>query len=325
MQILVTGGAGFIGSHIVDAYIEAGHRVVVIDDLSSGKAENLDPNAAFYQLDIRSPGVARIFEIHRPEVVSHHAAQMDVRYSVKDPGHDAQINILGTLNILEQCRRYEVRGCILASSGGAIYGEHDYLPTPEECAHQPLSPYGVGKLAAEHYLRLYEETFQIKGLVLRYANVYGPRQNPHGEAGVVAIFCQAMLQGKPLVVNGDGEQTRDYVYIKDVVKANLLALDHLLTSALRFQIRILNIGTGIETSVNSILEKLSKASGRRATHRNAPCRPEEQRRSALDSKRAQELLGWSPEVPLDEGLSRTFSWYEKRFHRIMTAEKGAQG
>lgn len=312
MRIVVTGGAGFIASHLVDACIEAGHSVVVIDDLSSGRVENLNPRAAFYQLDIRSPEVAQVFEIHQPDVVSHHAAQMDVRRSVKDPRHDADVNILGTLNILEQARRYGVGGCIFASTGGAVYGEHDGLPTPEECRSRPVSPYGVGKLAAEHYLRFYEETFGIRGLALRYANVYGPRQSPHGEAGVVAIFCQAILEGRPLVVNGDGEQTRDYIHIKDIVAANLLALDHLFTSPLRFENRIFNIGSGVETSVNLLVEKLANASGRRPEHRHGPPRAGEQRRSALDFKRARDVLGWKPEVPLDEGLSWTFSWFEER-------------
>ncbi len=312
MRILVTGGAGFIGSHVVDACIETGHSVVVIDDLSSGNVENINSRATFYQLDIGSPEVARVFEVHRPEMVNHHAAQMDVRSSTKDPGRDATINVLGTLNILEQCKRYGVRGCIFASTGGAIYGDHVTLPTPEECRPQPLSPYGVGKLAGEHYLRFYEQSYQIRGLVLRYSNVYGPRQNPHGEAGVVAIFCQAILEGSPLVVNGNGEQTRDYVYVKDVVIANLLALDHLFASPLPFESRIFNIGTGIQTSVNALVEKLSRVSGRSLAHCHGPARAGEQCRSALDCKRAREGLGWMPKVTVDEGLSQTLSWCKER-------------
>ena len=217
MKILVTGGAGFIGSHVVDAYVEAGHDVVVVDDLSSGKPENVNAKAKLVQMDIRDAGFERVVAEHRIEVISHHAAQMDVRRSVADPAFDASINVLGGLNVLEAARKQGVVKFIFASTGGAIYGEQEYFPADEQHPLRPLSPYGITKLATEKYLYFYKEVHGLNSVILRYANVYGPRQNPHGEAGVVAIFCSKILEGQQPVINGNGKQTRDYTFVGDFV------------------------------------------------------------------------------------------------------------
>jgi len=226
MKILVTGGAGFIGSHVVDAYLELGHEVVVVDNLSSGSIENLNPKAKFYEMDIRDSDIEDLFKNEKPDVVNHHAAQMDVRKSVEDPIYDADVNIIGSLNLLQNCIKYGVKKFIFASTGGAIYGEQDYFPADEEHPTRPLSPYGVAKLTVEKYLYFYKEVHGLNYVVLRYANIYGPRQNPHGEAGVVAIFTSKMLKGEQPVINGDGFQTRDYTFVGDVVRANVLALSY---------------------------------------------------------------------------------------------------
>jgi UDP-glucose 4-epimerase len=226
MKILVTGGAGFIGSHVVDAYLELGHEVVVVDNLSSGSIENLNPKAKFYKMDIRDSDIEDLFKNEKPDIVNHHAAQMDVRKSVEDPIYDADVNIIGSLNLLQNCIRYGVKKFIFASTGGAIYGEQDYFPADEEHPTRPLSPYGVAKLTVEKYLYFYKEVHGLNYVVLRYANIYGPRQNPHGEAGVVAIFTSKMLKGEQPVINGDGFQTRDYTFVGDVVRANVLALNY---------------------------------------------------------------------------------------------------
>jgi UDP-glucose 4-epimerase len=299
MKVLVTGGAGFIGSHVVDRLIAAGHRVAVVDNLVAGRREFLNPAAKLYAMDIRSPRLAEVFEAERPEVVNHHAAQAEVRRSVADPALDATINVLGSLNLLACCRRFGVGRVIYAASGGAEYGDTAVIPTPEDHPTRPTSPYGVSKLTVEHYLACWEVLHGIKGLALRYANVYGPRQNPLGEAGVVAIFAYRLLAGGPAVVNGDGKQTRDYVYVEDVAEANLLALEHgSVTGAL-------NIGTGLETSVLELFERLQAAGGVRGEARHGPPKPGEQRRSALDITLAKRLLGWTPRITLDEGLRRT--------------------
>lgn len=227
MRVLVTGGAGFIGSHIVDALIAEGHHVVVVDDLSSGKLENLNPAARFYHLDICSPELEKVFRDEKIDMVNHHAAQIDVRRSVADPLEDARINIQGLLNVLENCRRYNVQGVVFASSGGVVYGEPQVLPVPEDYPKGPLSPYGVSKLSSEFYLYCFAQVLGLPYIALRYGNVYGPRQDPHGEAGVVAIFGLKMLAGETPVIYGDGEQLRDYVYVGDVVQANLLAMQRL--------------------------------------------------------------------------------------------------
>lgn len=305
MKVLVTGGAGFIASNIVDAMIEAGHEVLVIDDLSSGKRENLNPKAKFYELDIRNPAVADLFASERPEVMCHHAAQMDVRKSVADPVFDAQVNLVGLLNLLENGRRNGLRRVLFASTGGAIYGEQDVFPCPETHKTEPMSPYGVAKLASERYLHFYHVQYGLSWAALRYANVYGPRQNPHGEAGVVAIFTEKLLRGEEPVINGDGKQSRDYVYIGDLVRANLLALTSDYSGPL-------NLGNGVETDVNELFHLLKKLCGSSAPERHGPAKPGEQRRSVIDSSLAARILGWKPEVRLEDGLRETVEYIRRR-------------
>ncbi|MDO8633621.1 MAG: NAD-dependent epimerase/dehydratase family protein [Candidatus Wildermuthbacteria bacterium] len=294
MKILVTGGAGFIGSHIVDALIQKGHRVFVVDNLSTGFRKNLNPKASFYKVDIRSPKLESIFQKEKPEVVFHFAAQIDLRKSVVNPLEDADINIIGSLNVLENCRKYKAKKVIFASSGGVMYGQASVLPTPETYPNCPLSPYGVAKLAVEQYLAV----FGIPFVVLRFANVFGPRQNSKGEAGVVAIFADAMLQKKRPVVFGSGSQTRDFVYVKDAVEASVLALKKQAAG-------ICNLGTRKETSVNEIVKQLKELTGFKGSARKAPAKTGEVQRSCLQSKRARRVLGWRPRYGLREGLKKT--------------------
>jgi len=305
MKVLVTGGAGFIGSHVVDALVAAGHDVVVVDDLSTGHRENLNPNARFVELDVTDPRLVELIRDERPAAVSHHAAQMDVRRSVADPLFDARTNILGTINLLEGARRANVRRVLFVSSGGAVYGEQEIFPAPETHPTNPVSPYGVSKRAGELYAFFYQAEYHIPFVALRYANVYGPRQDPHGEAGVVAIFTGRMLRGEPVTVNGDGRQTRDYVYVEDVARANLLALASRATGPF-------NVGTGIETDVNTLARLLLAAAGSRSEIRHGEAKPGEQRRSVVDARRAAAELGWRPEVTLEEGLRRTVAWFRQR-------------
>ncbi|MDZ7315004.1 MAG: SDR family oxidoreductase [candidate division KSB1 bacterium] len=302
MKILVTGGAGFIGSHVVDAYLRLGHEVVVIDNLSTGRKSNLNPSARFIQADICDLQLAELFTAERFDLVNHHAAQMDVRLSVADPIFDAQTNIIGTLNILQNCIRTGVKKVIFASSGGVVYGEQDYFPADENHPQRPYCPYGVAKLTGEKYLFFYRLTYGLQYTAFRYANVYGPRQNPHGEAGVVAIFLQKLLRGEQPIINGDGGQTRDFVYIDDVVAANIAAL----TDA---DGEILNIGTGIETSVNELYDLLMRLCDSKIAAKYGPAKAGEQRRSVLDVRRAAEVLGWRPRVSLEEGLARTIEFF----------------
>jgi UDP-glucose 4-epimerase len=304
MTILVTGGAGFIGSHVVDAYIAQGHDVIVVDDLSSGSKQNLHPKAKFYQMDILDENVERVFREHSIDVMNHHAAQMDVRRSVADPKFDARVNILGGLNLLETARKHSVKKVIFASTGGAIYGEQDYFPADEEHPTRPLSPYGITKLATEKYLYFYKEVHGIDYVVLRYANVYGPRQNPHGEAGVVAIFAQKMLKGEQPIINGDGRQTRDYTYVADVVRANVLALSY--SSSNTF-----NVGTGIETDVNTLFHQLKSYLNPHCAERHGPAKPGEQLRSVISYAKIHQHLGWRPEVSLAEGLRQTAEYFRQ--------------
>ncbi|MCX6134132.1 MAG: NAD-dependent epimerase/dehydratase family protein [Ignavibacteriales bacterium] len=303
MNILVTGGAGFIGSHVVDAYIKEGHRVIVIDDLSSGVRENVNPRAEFYQLDIRSPEVEQVFQRSPIDVVNHHAAQMDVRRSVADPKFDASVNVLGGLNIFEAARQYGVKKIIFSSTGGAIYGEQDYFPADEEHPVRPLSPYGITKLVTEKYLFYYKVVHGIDHVVLRYANVYGPRQNPHGEAGVVAIFAKKLLQGESPVINGDGNQTRDYTFVGDVVRGSILALDYKGSN-------IFNIGTGIETDVNELFGVLRGWLNPNSAENHGPGKQGEQRRSVISYKKIERELGWKPTVGLSEGLRVTAEYFK---------------
>jgi UDP-glucose 4-epimerase len=302
MRILVTGGAGFIASHVADAFIAAGHEVSILDDLSSGRRENLNPKARFYQLDVQDAAVAEVFRRERPEVLCHHAAQMDVRRSVADPIFDARVNILGLVNLMENGRQHGLKRVLFSSTGGAIYGEQETFPAPETHKTEPVSPYGVAKLASERYLFFYFVTYGIPYAALRYANVFGPRQNPHGEAGVVAIFCEKLLRGEQPVINGDGTQTRDYVYVGDLVRANLAALDSDFVGAV-------NLGTGIETDVNAIFRLLARLCDSSAPECHGPAKPGEQRRSVIDNGLARRVLGWQPQVSLEEGLRQTVSFF----------------
>lgn len=305
MKVLVTGGAGFIGSHIVDALIENGMEAVILDNLSTGRRENINPKAAFHQADIRDKAISEIFSKERPDVVCHHAAQVSVRNSVADPCDDADINIRGSINLMEACRISGVRKVVFASSGGAIYGEQEAFPATESHPTRPLSPYGAAKLSFEFYLNYYKEVYGIPYVALRYSNVYGPRQDPHGEAGVVAIFCGLMLKGETPTINGDGGQTRDYVYVKDVVSANLAAIQKDATGGF-------NIGTGLETSVNGLYELIKKKTGYAGTSRNAPAKTGEQYRSVLDASLAGSRLGWSPSKALEDGIDETVSYFRGR-------------
>jgi UDP-glucose 4-epimerase len=308
MKILVTGGAGFIGSHVVDAFVDAGHTVLIADDLSTGHRENLNPKARFHHVDVGSREAAELIRDERPDVISHHAAQMDVRRSVADPIFDARTNILGTINLLEAARQAGTKRFLFVSSGGAAYGEQEVYPAPETHPTNPVSPYGVSKRSGELYAFFYQAEYGLPFVALRYANVYGPRQDPHGEAGVVAIFSGKMLRGEPVVVNGDGLQTRDYVFVGDVARANLLALAGDATGPF-------NIGTSVETDVNTLARLLIEASKSRSEVRHGPAKSGEQRRSVIDCRRAAELLGWRPEVSIADGLARTVEWFRARSGR----------
>jgi UDP-glucose 4-epimerase len=299
MRILVTGGAGFIGSHVVETYLEDGHDIVVVDDLSSGHPSNLAPAAKFYEFDIASPELFSVFERERPDIVSHHAAHVSVRRSVSDPVRDARINVLGSLNVLECARQSGTQRVIYASSGGAVYGEPDSLPCDENHAVHPICPYGVSKHAVEHYLAMYSANYGLDYIVLRYGNVYGPRQDPMGEAGVVAIFAGQMLKGEQVVINGDGEQERDFVYVGDCAEANRRALTTSRANT------IYNLGTGVGTSVNHIFTALQTITGYRHSPVYGPAMLGETRRIYLDTSKAARALGWSPKVTLEEGLERT--------------------
>ena len=302
-RILVTGGAGFIASHVADAYIRLGNEVAVIDDLSTGDRALLPPEAAFFEGDIRnSKFVETVFMEFKPAILNHHAAQMDVRRSVADPRFDAEVNILGSLNLLGACVRHDTKRVIFASTGGAAYGEQVHFPADELHPADPVSPYGVAKIAVEKYLRAFHEMHGIGFTALRYANVYGPRQNPFGEAGVVAIFTHCLLQRKEPLINGDGLQTRDYIYIGDVVAANLAALDGPETI-------VVNIGSGKESTVLDIYKGLVEAVGWGGEENHGPAKPGEQARSVIDPLKAWETWGWRLQVPLEEGLKRTVRYF----------------
>ncbi|MEW6298998.1 MAG: NAD-dependent epimerase/dehydratase family protein [Thermodesulfobacteriota bacterium] len=307
MRILVTGGAGFIGSHVVDAYIEAGHEVFVVDDLSTGKREHVHPLAHFVRADIQDAAVRQLMVREKIEVLNHHAAQMDVRRSVADPLFDARVNILGLLNVLEGAREAGTKKVLFASSGGTVYGEQETFPAPEDHPTRPISPYGVSKRAGEHYLYFYRVQYGMPYIALRYANVYGPRQDPHGEAGVVAIFTLRLLSGAQPVINGDGKQTRDYVFVGDVARANLAALDAAYTGPL-------NVGTGIETDVNQLFQSLRALTNPAVPEAHGPAKPGEQRRSVLAWDRAAAVLGWRPQVGLADGLQQTVAYFRTRQH-----------
>lgn len=297
-KVCVTGGAGFIGSHVAEAFLARGFEVLIVDDLSTGRKENLPARARFFQLDICSPQAAQLLGDEKVELLVHHAAQMDVRRSVADPLVDAQVNILGTLNLLESGRRAHLKQVIFASTGGAIYGEQEAFPATEEHPLRPVSPYGVSKLAGERYLYYYWHEHGLAATCLRYANVYGPRQNPHGEAGVVAIFLHRLLSRQDCVINGDGQQTRDYVYVGDVVAANLAVVG--LPG-----FHVYNVGTGRETSVLQLYRLLAQTLGMAKPPIHGPEKPGEQRRSCISSQRLLAEVGVAPQVPLEEGLKLT--------------------
>jgi len=298
VKVLVTGGAGFIGSHLVDRLIQEGHEVVVVDNLLTGKRRNLNKEARFYKQDVQSSRLERVFSRERP-------AQVDLRRSVEDPIFDAQVNILGTLNVLQQAVKYGTRKVIFASSGGAIYGEQDIFPAPESHPIRPLSPYGISKLNGEQYLAYYQRVSGIQHVILRYSNVYGPRQDPEGEAGVVAIFMGKMLAGEQPIINGNGRQTRDFVFVDDVVEANLAAMGKEVQG-------IYNVGTAEETSINDLFRLLVELTNAGCKELHGPAKKGEQARSVVDISRIRQELGWEPKVPLREGLKRTVEFFRER-------------
>jgi UDP-glucose 4-epimerase len=311
-RLLITGGAGFIGSHVCEYFLERGWALDVIDDLSSGRRERVPATATFHQVDIRSPDAARIITEGGHQVVVHLAAQMDVRRSVADPMHDAGVNILGTLNLLEALRAARAGGTrfIFASTGGALYGDFVTPPNVETFPKDPESPYAVSKLSAEYYLAYYARLHGIDTVALRFGNVYGPRQDPHGEAGVVAIFCGRILEGRPLTVYGEGTQTRDYVYVRDVAAATYLAATVTLPPPGRLDDRGFNVGTGVATSVNDLARALLDVAGVALPLDHAPPRAGEQAHSVLDVAKAAAVLGWRAETDLATGLRESFRWFE---------------
>ncbi len=302
MKVLVTGGAGFIGSHVVDGLIEDGHSVAVVDDLSTGKREHVDAQARFYKLDIRSPDLDEIFAQERPDLVTHHAAQADVRRSMADPCFDAEVNILGSLNLLECARKHSVKKLVYASTGGAVYGEPLYLPCDENHPLNAVCPYGISKHTVEHYLYLYDQNYGLGYTILRYPNVYGPRQDPFGEAGVVAIFSRQMVRGEQVTINGSGEQERDFVYVADIVRANILAMD-------KGAGRIYNLGSGVGTSINQLFAMMKGVTGYGKEPIYGPPKPGETFKIYLDAEKARRELGWEPLIGLKEGLERTVEFF----------------
>ncbi len=304
MKVMVTGGAGFIGSHVVDAFVEAGHDVFVVDDLSTGRAANVNSAARFYNVDIRSEELEEVVAAEQPEVVSHQAARANVRESMAKPLLYADVNVLGSLNVLECSRKHDVRKVIYASTGGASYGEPQTLPVPEDHPVNPLDPYGASKHHVEHYLYLYRHNYGLDYTILRYPNVFGPRQDPHGEAGVVAIFTRMMLDGRQPVINGTGEQERDFAYVSDVAHANLIA-------AQRGDGGTYNIGSGVGTTVNQIYERLAGLTGYSAPPVHGPAKQGEVFKIYLDATRARRELGWTPQVSLEDGLCRTVEFFER--------------
>jgi UDP-glucose 4-epimerase len=306
MKILVTGGAGFIASQIVDAYLHQGHNVYILDNLSTGFERNINPKAYFIKADITDSKILDLFNKEKFEIVNHHAAQIDVRKSVNDPIFDANTNILGTINLLQCCIKTGVKKFMFASTGGAVYGEQEYFPADEKHPTNPVSPYGITKLTIEKYLYFYKNEYGLNYTILRYANVYGPRQNPFGEAGVVAIFVNKLLKNENPIINGDGNQTRDYVFVEDVVKANVLTLNSQLSD-------IYNVGTTVETSVNDVFLKLNSIAGNKAIEKHGPAPKGEQARSVITSEKLFQKFNWKPSVKIDEGLRKTFDFFKSKF------------
>jgi UDP-glucose 4-epimerase len=307
-KVLVTGGAGFIGSHVADAYIARGDRVWVLDDLSTGREGNVPKQAEFVKLSVTDARVGDLFQkVGGFDVVNHHAAQIDVRKSVADPRLDCDINLGGLLTLLEACRNTGVQRFVFVSSGGVVYGEAQVRPTPESAPKQPLSPYGVTKMSSELYLFYYNQIHGIDYAALRYSNVYGPRQNPHGEAGVVAIFSTRLIDQRPITIYGDGEQTRDYVFVHDVVAANMAVTEATLSNSMQLDQRAFNVGTGIETSVNELAQELANVARVEPRIEFADARSGELIRSALDTSKLRKL-GWQPQNTLSEGLATTYEF-----------------
>ncbi|MSR21416.1 MAG: NAD-dependent epimerase/dehydratase family protein [Gemmatimonadetes bacterium] len=304
-RVLVTGGAGFIGSHVADAYLAAGDTVWVVDNLSTGRRENIPKRAEFVEMDIRAEEVRNLFREVRFDVVNHHAAQIDVRVSVLDPAKDASINLLGLLNLTEAAIEVGTGRFVYVSSGGVVYGEPEQIPTPETAPKLPMSPYGVTKLTGEHYLNYYRKVRGLEYVALRYSNVFGPRQDPHGEAGVVAIFCNRLLSGEQLTIFGDGEQTRDHVFVRDVVAANMLASSIDMGNGVGLDARAFNVGTGVGTSVNRLAGALEAVAGRAPGRDYKPERPGELRHSTLEASLLRSR-GWSPAFTLEQGLRETY-------------------
>jgi UDP-glucose 4-epimerase len=306
MKVLVTGGAGFIGSNIVDAYINNGYEVVIVDNLETGRASSINPNAKFYEMDIRDPNLESVFQAERPQIVNHHAAQMDVRRSVADPKYDADVNVVGSLNLLELARKYKVSRILYSSSGGTVYGEPVYLPCDEKHPIRPICPYGATKYIFEVYLDMYKFMYNMDYTVFRYPNIYGPRQDPNGEAGVIAIFTGLMLGGKPVTINGDGKQQRDFVFVQDIAKASLLG------SAQQSGSGIYNLGSGIATDVNQIFDELKSITGYSANAAHGPAKLGETSRIYLTGAKAYAELGWKPAVSLNEGLRATVEYFRQK-------------
>ena len=304
MKVLVTGGAGFIGSNLADRLVADGHQVVVVDDLSSGKRDQVPAEANFYHMDIESRWLDRVIEREQPEAVCHLAAQMSVSRSVREPLFDARVNVLASLGLLDACRAHGVKRIVFSSTGGAIYGDADIIPTPEDYPAAPVSPYGAGKLSFEHYLHVYRVAHGVSSVALRFANVYGPRQDPHGEAGVVAIFSRSLLAGAVPTIHGAGDETRDYVYVGDVVAAIAAAMRSEVTGAY-------NVGTSVETDVNHLYDLVASAAGSTATPAHGPDRPGNQRRSCVAIDKIKADLGWAPNVPLAEGIPMTVEYFRQ--------------
>jgi UDP-glucose 4-epimerase len=306
MRILITGGAGFIGSHLADALLQQGHDITIWDNFSTGKRENVPHNAHFVEVDILEPAQYQALIDGQFEAVFHLAAQLDVRRSVIDPVYDAEVNIVATVRLLEAAAHSTVKHFIFASSGGTIYGELDYTPADELHPIRPLSPYGISKATVEHYLAFYAQVYGLRYVSLRYANVYGPRQNPHGEAGVIAIFAQKLLQGQQPIINGEGLQTRDYVHVSDVVQANLLALDYPESGCF-------NVGTGVETNVCQLFDAINAALSSPAQRQHGPSKDGEVQRSVLSYAKLQQAMNWQPQYAITEGLANTIEWFKTQY------------
>ena len=310
-RVLVTGGAGFIGSHIAEAYLSAGWEVVILDDLSRGHERNVPSGARFVRADVRSPEARTLLAEGGFTVLNHHAAQIDVRVSVDEPAFDASINVVGLVNLLEGAAAGGVRRVVFASSGGVVYGDPEVVPTPETAPKAPISPYGVSKLSGEYYLRALAALRGFEAVAMRYANVFGPRQDPKSEAGVVSIFVSRLLENRPLTVFGNGLQTRDYVFVRDVARANVLASTAAVPAGTSIDDTAFNIATGKQTNVLELAELVGKVMKQKPAIEMAEARPGELFRSSLDITKAGKMLGWKPQVGFDEGLPQLVDWFRK--------------